>query len=200
MRRAPVLLFFALLMTVPAAAQTTVHVDDLSHRPFASPFPSGGRLTLHIRSGDIHIVGSGDDRLGVRVGGRKGSDSTAIEARFRRSGDSADLDVSGGPPNDVTITVEVPRRCSLLVRIPAGDVDVEGVTGDKDIRLRAGDLKIDVGNPADYARVEASVTAGDIDARPFGESRGGLFRSFQKTGAGRYTLTARLWAGDLTLR
>ena len=129
-----------------------------------------------------------------------GGDSTEMTAYFKRSGDSAVLDISGGPHNDVVITVEVPRRSNLHVRVPAGDVDVSGVTGDKDISLHAGDLKVDVGDPAEYARVEASVTAGDISARPFGESHGGLFRSFTKTGPGRYTLTVHLWAGDLTLK
>jgi hypothetical protein len=200
MRRTIASLSAALLISIPAAAQNKTAIDDLSHHPFATAFPSGGRLTLRIRSGDIHIVGSDEDKLAVRISGSKGSDSTEIRASFGRSGNSAELDVSGGPSNDVTITVEVPRHCHLTVSVPAGNVNVEGITGDKDIRLRAGDLTIAVGDPADYARVEASVTAGDISARPFNESHGGLFRSFEKTGAGKYTLVARLWAGDLTLK
>ena len=50
------------------------------------------------------------------------------------------------------------------------------VTGNKDIELHAGDLTIGVGDPTDYAHVQASVTTGDIDAKAFGESHGGLFR------------------------
>jgi hypothetical protein len=34
---------------------------------------------------------------------------------------------------------------------------------------------------------------------PFGESRGGLFRSFEKSGNGRYKLVAHVGAGNLTL-
>lgn len=64
---------------------------------------------------------------------------------------------------------------------------------------RAGDLNIDVGRTSDYGKLEASVKAGDINARPFNVSKGGLFRSFSWQGRGRYTLHASLLAGDLTL-
>jgi len=47
--------------------------------------------------------------------------------------------------------------------------------------------------------VDASVNAGDVEASPFGESHGGLFRSFKKSGSGKYKLHAHVGAGDLTL-
>jgi len=59
---------------------------------------------------------------------------------------------------------------------------------------------MDVGNPEDYSYVEASVTSGGIEAVPFGEDHGGLFRSFHKTGNGKYKLHAHVGAGDLNLR
>jgi hypothetical protein len=107
---------------------------------------------------------------------------------------------SGAIKDGPEIIVEVPKTSDLFVRMPFGDLTLEGVTGDKDVELHAGDLSIEVGNAADYGRVDASVNAGDINAGPFGESRDGLFRSFQKTGAGRYKLHAHLGAGDLMLR
>ena len=98
------------------------------------------------------------------------------------------------------ITVQVPRSSNLKVHIFAGAVEVKDIQGDKNIELGAGDLSIAVGNAADYSHVEASVTSGAIDARPFGESRGGLFRSFEKSGNGKYTLVVHVGAGDLTLK
>jgi hypothetical protein len=94
----------------------------------------------------------------------------------------------------------VPKSTDLKVHVTAGDVEVQGITGNKDIELLAGNLTVGVGDPADYFRVQASVTTGNIDATPFGESRGGLFRSFQKTGHGRYKLVAHVGAGDLKLK
>jgi hypothetical protein len=199
MRYAIALPFVALWLAIPAVAQSKMEVDDLSHHPFETDFPSGGRLTLLIRSADIHIAGSDENKVAVRVSGRDGSSATNISARFKRSADSGELRVRGGPHNDVTISVEVPKSSNLYVRVFAGDMDVKNITGDKDIELHAGDLRIAVGNPADYAHVEASVTTGDIDAPPFGESRSGLFRSFEKSGHGKYELLAHVGAGDLVL-
>jgi DUF4097 and DUF4098 domain-containing protein YvlB len=99
----------------------------------------------------------------------------------------------------VRISIRIPKNSGIYVRVPAGDVTVEGISGDKDIELHAGDLSIHIGNPEDYSHVDASVSAGDVDAAPFGESRSGLFRSFTKSGSGKYKLHAHVGAGDVTL-
>lgn len=198
--RGAAVLFSSLLLSVPGFAQTDIAVDDLAHHAIALDFPSGGQLDLHIRSGEIHIVGSNDAKLVVRAGGRRGSDSTDIKARFERSGDFGKLRVEGGPSSDVSITVELPKNSDLRVRITAGGVEVKDIVGNKDVELGAGDLNIEVGSAADYAHVTASVTSGGIEAAPFGESRGGLFRSFEKFGGGKYKLAAHVGAGELTLR
>jgi hypothetical protein len=52
----------------------------------------------------------------------------------------------------------------------------------------------------EWFMVEASVTSGGLKAPPFGENHGGLFRSFEKSGNGKYRLHAHVGAGDLTLR
>lgn len=200
MRYAIVFLSAVLLLTTAGFAQNKIDVDDISHHPFTTDFPSGGNLTLSIRSADIHIVGTSEKKLTVDASGSEGSWSHNIDARFKVTGNSGDLDVSGGPHNEVTITVHVPENTNLWVRVPAGNVEVTGITGDKDVSLHAGNLEIAVGDPASYAHVEASVTSGDIEAAPFGESHGGLFRSFEKSGSGKYNLVAHLWAGDLVLK
>ena len=200
MRGAAALFSTMFLLAAPSLAQSDLAVSDLAHHPITTDLPAGGQLELHIRSGDIHIVGSKDAKLVVRAGGRNGSDSTDIRARFERSGDFGRLRVDGGPSSDVSITVELPRNSDLRVRITAGGVEVKDITGNKDVELGAGDLNIDVGKAADYAHVTASVTSGGIEAAPFGESRGGLFRSFEKSGSGKYKLVAHVGAGDLTLK
>ena len=61
-------------------------------------------------------------------------------------------------------------------------------------------MTLGVGKADDYGHVDASVNAGDLDAEPFGVSKGGLFRSFDKHGSGKYRLHAHVGAGDLVLR
>jgi len=199
MRRVMVLFNVLLFVSVASYAQQKVEVPDVAHHPFTVDFPSGEKLGLDIRSGEIRIIGSDENKIAVQISGSQGANSTDVKARFRRSGNSGKLRVTGGPHNELTITVQVPKNSDLLVRVLAGDVGVSGITGNKDIELHFGDLKVGVGDPTDYANVEASVSSGEIEAAPFGESRGGLFRSFKKSGPGKYKLVAHVGAGELTL-
>src|SRR6202048_553432 len=192
----------AALLFLPIASypQNNVEVEnDLAHHAFYVDFASRGRLDLRIRPAEINIIGSDEDRIVVRVGGRQGPDSRDVQARFEKHGNSGVLEVTGGPRNDVTITVQVPRESNLVVRVFAGDVEVRNVVGDKDVELNFGALKIGVGDVNGYSTVKASVSSGEIDAKPFGESHGGLFRSLEKSGTGKYKLRAYVGAGRLTL-
>jgi hypothetical protein len=195
-------LFLAtMVVLVPTAtpAQSKIEVSDLQHHPFSVAFPSGGKLRIHLRSGDFRIVGSDDNKITVKLSGTRADDAKDLTVRFKPSSTEAELSVSGGPKNDLQVTVNVPKNTGLFVRMPAGELAVAGIFGDKDIELHAGELTISGNNAADYFRVDASVTTGDLEAPPFGESHGGLFRSFHKTGAGKYQLHAHVGAGDLTL-
>ena len=100
---------------------------------------------------------------------------------LKTSGDVGDLNISGGPHNEFKIEVEIPKSCKLYLRIMAGEVEVTGIRGDKDVELSFGELTVEA-NPEDYAHVDASVYSGDLDAEPVAISKGGLFRSFEKQG------------------
>lgn len=200
MRCAFVFLSAVFLLQAPGFGQIKVDVTDLAHHPIEAPFRSGGQLDLHIRSGEIHILGSDEEKVLVRVGGKQGSDSTDIQGHFEGLDRTGKLSVAGGPSSDVTITVQVPKKSDLVVRIFAGDVEVKDIKGNKNIELSAGNLTVGVGDPADYFHVQASVTTGNIEAQVFGEQRDGLFRSFEKSGSGKFKLVAHVGAGDLRLQ
>lgn len=200
--RITIRLFCLVVLAAPLAlAQSKkVEVSNLPDHPFQIDFPSGSQLTLHLRSGDVRLVGREENKISVRVTAKDPDKARGIKVRFERFDKSAELSVSGGPKNDVQITIEVPSSTGLFVRMPAGQLELSGITGDKDIQLHAGELIVGVGNPADYSHIDASVTTGGLEAAPFGESHGGLFRSFQKEGHGKYKLHAHVGAGELTLR
>jgi hypothetical protein len=194
-----VVLFLA-IPSYPQNPQNNVEVEnDLAHHAFYVDFAPRGQIELRIRPAQIHIVGSDEERIVVRVGGRDGLDSRDVEARFEKHGKSGVLEITGGPRNDVTITVQVPKELNLVVRVFAGDVEVRDIVGDKDVELNFGALRIGVGDPTGYSTVKASVSSGEIHAKPFGESRGGLFRSLEKSDNGKYKLRAYVGAGRLTL-
>ena len=201
MRHPVFILLVSLAFLAPMGlSDSELRVKDLQNHPFDVAFPSGGKLRLHLRSGEFHIIGHSENNIGVRLAGRNADHASDLTVQFNRSGNDADLRISGGPKDQLTVTVEIPTPAMLFIRMPAGDLSVEGVSGSKDIELHAGDLNISVGDAADYGHVDASVLSGDLEAPPFHESHGGLFRSFEKHGAGKYTLHAHVGAGDLTLR
>jgi hypothetical protein len=195
------LLASALALSVASgAAQTKLDVKDIENHPFTADFNSGGKLRMYLQSGSFHIIGGSDNRITVRITGRNADNASDMRVQLQGSNNSADLTVSGGPKNDLEVTIEVPKKTGLYVRMPAGNLELHHVTGDKDAELHAGELVIDVGDASDYSRVDASVYSGGLEASPFGESHGGLFRSFHKEGNGRYHLHAHVGAGDLTLQ
>jgi hypothetical protein len=182
------------------AARARVEATDLVNHPFSADFAPGGKLRLRVRSGDIRVVGTGEDKISVELSGRKAADAGDLEVRLNRDGSAADLRIWGGPRNDLTITIRIPARTDLYARIPFGQVEVDHVAGDQDIALHAGELVLSVGEPSEYSRVDASVICGELDAEAFGEEHGGLFRSFHKEGSGKYRLYAHVGAGELILR
>jgi hypothetical protein len=199
--RTPFLLTTVLTLSVASgAAQTKLDVKDIENHPFTADFNSGGNLRMYLRSGDFRIVGGSDNKITVRITGGNAYRATDLRVQLEGSNNLANLTVSGGPKNDLEVTIEVPRKTGLFVRMPAGNLELRHVTGDKDAELHAGELIIEVGEASDYSRVDASVYSGGLEASPFGESHGGLFRSFHKEGNGRYHLHAHVGAGDLTLK
>jgi len=198
--RSRFLLVCAGLVAAAGLAQARTDTSDIVDHPFSADFASGGKLRLHVRSGDVHVVGTDQNSISVELSGKKAREARDVRVRLKESRGAADLRIFGGPRNDITLTIRIPRNTDLYARIPFGDVEIEDVVGDKDVALHAGDLTIAVGNPADYGHVDASVTSGDLSGAPFGEEHGGLFRSFEKEGTGKYRLHAHVGAGDLTLR
>jgi hypothetical protein len=202
MRKAIVsLASLVILSGLPAAAQSKrIEATNLPDHPFEVEYPSGSQLNLHLRSGDVRLVGSRDNKLSVRVEAENMEKAREVRVAFERFEHLGEVWVSGGPRDNLQIIVEVPRATGLFVRMPAGQLEIKDIIGDKDVQLHFGELIVHVGDPADYSHVDASVSTGGLEAPPFHEDHGGLFRSFQKTGNGKYKLHLHVGAGDLTLR
>jgi hypothetical protein len=186
----------AALLFLPAsiASQSSDKQSGTVERDFAA----GGTVQLDLSAGDYVIEGTTADRVRVTWHTQTADDARDVKVNARVRGSEATI-TTDGPGNHFRVAIEVPRRSDLYLRMSAGDLDIIGIEGNKDVRLRAGDLSIEVGDPESYGQVTASVTAGDISASPFGVNTGGLFRSFSREGKGRFNLRAKLWAGDLRL-
>lgn len=154
---------------------------------------------MQIRSADLRIVGSEEDKIRVTYNGKKANDIHEVKVSFTDTDNSGSLHISGGPRNGFQIEVHVPRNTGLYLRMPAGDIEISDVNGDKDVGTHAGDVKIGVGSPQDYSEVLLSAKVGDINASPFAVSKSGFFRHFHQKGNGKYRLQVHVGTGDITL-
>lgn len=193
-------LLLVAVFAIPLLAEKPTEIKQTGKDRFEAAFSSGGgRLRLHVRSGNVEVTGGAEDKVVVTYGGKSADRAGEVTVTMRSSEKESELYVDGGPKNEFEIRIRVPRSCNLFLRMPAGELNVEGIAGDKDIELHAGDATVKVGSADEYGPIDASVTTGGLDAPPFGISKGGLFRSFKKQGSGKYRLHAHVGAGQLTL-
>jgi hypothetical protein len=162
-------------------------------------FVSNGVVRMHLSAGAYTISDSKDGKIHIHWSTRDASSLNRVKIRVDVKGTDAKISTDGPDNQDFTVEIQVPRQSDLRIRFTAGDFQIEGIEGNKDIFGYAGNLSVDVGDPASYKEVHASVTTGDIDASAFHVAKGGLFRSFDQKGSGPYTLRVKLRAGDLRL-
>jgi hypothetical protein len=186
-------LFMVLCFGTALAAAQDAKIDKTGNDPVEARFQPTGHIRMELCPGGIELVGNNQPVL--RVSDFRGD----VRVRIGVTGDHAELRLSGCQHN-FRARIELPKSSSLYVRMFAGQLDVRDITGDKNIELSFGQLNIDAGKSVDYASVDASVNSGAIDASPFDVHKGGLFRSFDQSGPGKYRLHAHVGAGQIDLR
>jgi phage baseplate assembly protein gpV len=192
--KAPALVVLALgaLALAPIAPQEST-ADRLVERKFAA----GGAVHLDLAAGDYKITGTDAETIRVRWETRD-ADASRVHTNVAVNGRSARISTRG-PKRDFHVYIDLPTRSDLDLYLSAGDLTVRGVEGSKRLSMWAGDVTIETGDAQLYGRVHASVRFGELQSPTFGAHKGGILRSFNWRGAGRYTIDARLFAGDLKL-
>jgi hypothetical protein len=165
-------------------------------------FISGGSIRMHLESGGYTIRATDSDQPRIVVTYHVNSEAELrkIKVEIHPGISTADVEIRDTPNNNFQALIEVPRRSNLWIRLTAGKLTVQPIEGDKDLDLRAGQLEVDIPNPDEYGHREASVWTGSIAASAFGISKGGLFRSFDQSGPGKFHLRAHVMSGEIDLR
>lgn len=189
-------IFVLFILSAAFLACQDVNVKEVGNSPVEAKFAPGGRVRLDLCPAGVELIGRDDSMLRVSYTPER----EGVRVRIRTSGDRADVELSGCPHNNFKVKIEVPKSSALYVRMMAGQLDVFDVKGDKDVELSFGQLNVDVGSAGDYGHVDGSVNSGEIAASAFGVEKGGLFRSFDRNGPGKYRLHAHVGAGQLDLR
>jgi hypothetical protein len=167
------------------------------------PLQSRAVLIIDSKPAGLQIVATDRDEL--RVSCTAGSDETALDTslHFSPTANGGKLSIEGHVHhgnNNLQVKIEVPRRTSVAIRMFAGQVTVEGVKGDKDIEVGAGQITISSIHEGDYRSVNASVGIGQVHSQAFGVDKGGFFRSFKRENpTGDYRLLAHVTTGQIEL-
>ncbi len=182
------------------AAQTPVDIRGMTRAWTDLGQPVGNTLSLDLEAAGVAILPSEDGHVRTRFVGDKEPDLSGLRTRFKSAGNPAELRISHTPHQDFQFEIQVPKSISLILRMTAGEVKIQGVEGSKDLRLHAGEVTVHVGDPSTYGPVSASVWAGEIRPGPFGEGKEGLFRRFQHKGQGAHSLLVKVKAGEVIFK
>lgn len=174
-----------------ALAQTVTTLDR--------DFVSGGDVRMQLSAGAYKISASKDNKIHLSWSTRDASALKKVKASAEVKGTDARITTDSPDNEDFKVEIQIPARSNVALHFTAGDLAMEGIEGSKEISGYAGNLSVDVGEPALYKEVHASVTTGDLNASAFHISKGGLFRSFDLKGNGPYTLRVKWRAGDVNL-
>ena len=186
-----------LVLALSASFATAADPGVTSDLQVQQKFASGGYIRLHLSPGGYTITNGEADTIQITCRAENPEALKRAKINIRTGKSSADVFISDTPHNNFHATIEVPARSDLHVRLLAGEVIIDGVEGDKDVEVGAGRIEIRVPNPQLYGRRDASVRAGSIEAAAFDISKGGLFRSFDQKGPGKYRLHAHVATGEI---
>ena len=163
-------------------------------------FVSAGRIEMQLGGGSYTIRPATDTHIRVTLTGNIGR--ARVELTSNATG--ANLAVMDTPTNDFEATIEVPQTSNLFVRLSGGNLVVAPITGNKDIDSVAGTTEISVGNADEYASMEATVKAGDLNVGAFAGAKTsdsfGLLQRASWSGKGKYMLRVNVGTGNLVLR
>jgi hypothetical protein len=159
-------------------------------------------LIIDSRSAGLELVGTDQDKIHISCTADDTDSARSIRLRFSGTSDHAKLTITGAylKHGNLNIRVEVPRKTNLSIRMPAGEVKVDEIVGDKDIELHAGQISISSARNWDYRSVRASVGIGAVNAPVYGVDKGGFFRDLRKDNVdGEYRLHAHVTTGEIDL-
>lgn len=189
----------AILLCLRTVEAQSSDLDEVGKSPVEARFVSGGRVRMSLCPGAIEVTGVDDNRLRVSYTTRAKGEKE-VRVRIQVNGDQATIRVRGCPHNNFELRIEVPKTSDLYARMFAGEMNIDGIRGDKDVEIHAGQLTMEIGRPEENGHVDASVLTGDLEASAFDISKGGMFRSFDHHGPGKFRVHAHVGAGQLELR
>jgi hypothetical protein len=188
----PLFLIVPLFVAAVASAQTSTE-----RRYELRPDPTWP-LAIELSAGDYQIIASESDSITVVYDAPKPEKLKKVHVQMS-SGHGRNYVKINGPKTSFHATIQVPRKTDLLIRLGVGGLRVGDIEGNKDIEIHAGSLNFDALRLQDYVKGDLSVRIGDVTGPELQTSGGGVSRSYETFGKGRYRLHAHVGVGDVAL-
>jgi len=170
----------------------------------AIPMSHVQAIDLHVSAGDVHLVqgtqaGSAWLRYTVK---RMGTNASAPVPHVSNGVGAIDVNVDGGNGSEIDAELVVPAGTRVAITSAGGNIDIGSVTGDKEVNLTAGDVKVAVGDL--YRDIDAATRIGDIHSAKglstaAQQNVGMTGKSMTMRGPGHYSLRVRVAVGDVYL-
>jgi hypothetical protein len=182
-------------------------------QPLDAALRSGALLTIDSKPAGIDIVttdaATEKETIHITCTAAKDQDpDSATQTHLQLSGTPTHTKLTiTGPHIDhhsPQIRIELPRKVNLDIQMPAGQVTVNDIVGDKRIELHAGQITISSTHKWNYKDVDVSVSIGQVSAPVYGPGddaeKGGFFRTLHKQNpTGEYRLHAHVTTGQIEL-
>ncbi len=187
---------------IPGNAQTG---DAASGLVREASFPDGGSVTLEMNIGDLRIMPAekaGSLRLELHPD-RDAEEAPAWVREFSVAGPQAKIVIKtpkGNNRSGVT-TLYVPKNTNLKLHLGIGDLTVGQVSGDKNLEVGIGDLKLRAEPEGEYRSVHAATGIGDVHDAVFHLGQSGWLGKHENKdfGQGAYRLQVHVTIGDVSI-
>jgi len=169
-------------------------------------------VQIDVNSYDLHLIGGADTKGLALVGRACASEKSALDqltVTQRRDGDQLLIDIGGersrfgfnpfggNSSTSLEVTVNMPAKVPVTLRVGSGDADVRGV---QELRGTVGSGDLHVRQIA--GKFATSVGSGDVDASDVGSLQLGSVGSgdFKVDGVKGDASIGSIGSGDVTLR
>jgi hypothetical protein len=179
--------------------------EDAQHMTVERTFPGQGRLEFNMCSGELRIERGHGDKLKLRIetGATPSLKMRAYLKTLDVAADHATISIELPRKTHPVVVLELPSSASLTSQINLGAgkfyFDLDGVKGNRQVNVGAGEAHLTMAGDRDYASFEANVGMGSFhDHRPGGVSSHFII-SRQYQGKGEGTLEVNVGAGSIDI-
>jgi hypothetical protein len=198
--------FTALLMVAGLGAEPRQNIAETKTQTMA--FPASGVLRLKHSTGDLNIEAWDNSTVEITTvkRGRTKAELDRLTITTEQHGDELAI-TTAFPKRGRLLSshafeyhISVPRAARLIIDHGVGAVNVDGVTGDIDAKLRQGEIMLHLPDDSPYG-IDARAAYGNVNSDFPGEWRRRWFgqKAFADVPRPAHTLKLRVEYGDIVL-